>query len=121
MLLNITETPTLTSPINNDTDVSITPTFSWDAISSASSYDIEIATDTQFNSIIVSENITTNSYTATSLSQSTTYYWRVKAKNSCGDGDFSQTNSFTTQTCSRCASEGTTQYDTSTTRVFLIA
>ena len=117
VLLNITETPTLTSPINNDTDVSISPTFSWDAISSASSYDIEIATDTQFNSIIVSENISTNSYTATSLNQSTTYYWRVKAKNSCGEGDFSQTNSFTTQTCSRCASEGTTQYDTSTTRV----
>ena len=117
VLLNITETTTLTSPINNDTDVSTTPTFFWDAISNASSYDIEIATDTQFNSIIVSENITTNSYTATSLSQSTTYYWRVKAKNSCGEGNFSQINSFTTQTCSRCASEGTTQYDTSTTRV----
>ncbi|MDB9801317.1 M36 family metallopeptidase, partial [Flavobacteriaceae bacterium] len=111
------EISTLTSPINNDTDVSITPSFSWDAISNASSYDIEIATDVEFNSIIATQNITTNSYTAASLNQSTTYYWRVKANNSCGEGDFSSVSSFTTQTCSRCASEGTTQYNTSTTRV----
>jgi hypothetical protein len=117
VLFNITETPMLTSPNNNDTGISLTPSFSWDAISNASSYDIEIATDLEFNSIIATQNITTNSYTAASLNQSTTYYWRVKAKNSCGEGDFSSVSSFTTQTCSRCASQGTTQYNTSTTRV----
>ena len=117
-ILNATFEPlNLTSPANNVTDVSLSPTFSWDAISNASSYDIEIATDLEFNSIIVNENITTNSYTATSLNQSTIYYWRVKAKNSCGEGDFSSVSSFTTQTCSRCASQGTTEFQTSTTRV----
>ena len=117
-ILNATFEPlNLTSPNNNDTGISLTPSFSWDAISNASSYDIEIATDLEFNSIIATQNITTNSYTAASLNQSTTYYWRVKAKNSCGEGDFSSVSSFTTQTCSRCASEGTTQYNTSTTRV----
>ena len=117
-ILNATFEPlNLTSPANNVTDVSLSPTFSWVAISNASSYDIEIATDLEFNSIIVNENITTNSYTATSLNQSTIYYWRVKAKNSCGEGDFSSVSSFTTQTCSRCASQGTTEFQTSTTRV----
>ncbi|MFT4943855.1 MAG: hypothetical protein ACI8RH_001602, partial [Flavobacteriales bacterium] len=117
-ILNATFEPlNLTSPSNSETGVSLTPVFSWDAISNASTYEIEIATDAEFNSIIVSENITTNSYTATSLSLSTTYYWRVKAKNSCGEGDFSSVSSFTTQTCSRCASEGATEYETSTTRV----
>ena len=117
-ILNATFEPlNLTSPSNNDTGVSLTPSFSWDASSYASSYDIEIATDAEFNSIIVNENITTNSYTAASLNQSTIYYWRVKAKNSCGEGDFSSVSSFTTQNCTRCVSQGTTQWQTSTTRV----
>jgi hypothetical protein len=117
-ILNATFEPlNLTSPSNSETGVSLTPVFSWDAISNASTYDIEIATDAEFNSIIVSENITTNSYTAASLSLSTTYYWRVKAKNSCGEGDFSSVSSFTTQNCTRCSSQGTTEFQTSSTRV----
>ena len=43
----------------------------------------------------------------------------MKAKNTCGDGDFSSTSSFTTQNCSVCESSGNTAYVTSTTRVVL--
>ena len=54
-ILNATfETLNLTSPNNNDTGISLSPTFSWDAISNASSYDIEIATDSDFSSIVAS-------------------------------------------------------------------
>ena len=74
------ETLNLTSPNNNDTGISLTPTFTWDEISNASSYDIEIATDSDFGSIVASENSATNSFTGVSLNQTTTYYWRVKAK-----------------------------------------
>ena len=117
-ILNATfETLNLTSPNNNDTGISLSPTFSWDAISNASSYDIEIATDSDFSSIVASENSVTNSYTGVNLNQLTTYYWRVKAKNTCGDGNFSSVNSFTTQNCSVCESTGNTAYVTSTTRV----
>ena len=117
-ILNATfETLNLTSPDNNDTGISLTPTFTWDEISNASSYDIEIATDSDFSSIVASENSATNSFTGVSLNQATTYYWRVKAKNTCGDGDFSSTSSFTTQNCSVCESSGNTAYVTSTTRV----
>ena len=111
------ETLNLTSPSNSGTGVALSPTFTWDEISNASSYDIEIATDLGFSSILVNENVTTNSYTEASLDQSTTYYWRVKAKNSCGDGNFSSVSSFTTQNCSVCVSTGNTSYQTSTTRV----
>ena len=113
----LTEIPTLTSPGDSATGVGLSPSFSWDIISNASSYDIEIATDSDFNSIVVSENSTSNFYTGATLNQSTTYYWRVKAKNSCGDGNFSAVNSFVTQNCSVCASTGNTAYVTSTTRV----
>ena len=113
----LSEIPDLTTPSDSGSGVGLSPTFSWDVISNASSYDIEIASDSEFSSIVASENSTTNSYTGATLNQSTTYYWRVKAKNTCGDGDFSPTSSFTTQNCSVCISDGNTIYYTGTTRV----
>ena len=113
----LSEIPNLTTPSDSGGGVGLSPTFSWDVISNASSYDIEIASDSEFSSIVASENSTTNSYTGATLNQSTTYYWRVKAKNTCGDGDFSPTSSFTTQNCSVCISDGNTIYYTGTTRV----
>jgi len=114
---NILEIPILTSPSMNITGVGLSPVFTWEEISNASSYDIEIATDQQFSSVIFSENISTNSFSGASLDESTIYYWRVKAKNTCGDGGFSEISSFTTQNCSVCVSNGNTSYETSTTRV----
>ena len=113
----LSEIPNLTTPSDSGGGVGLSPTFSWDVISNASSYDIEIASDSEFSSIVASENSTTNSYTGATLNQSTTYYWRVKAKNTCGDGDFSPTSSFTTQNCTVCISTGNSEWETSTTRV----
>jgi trimeric autotransporter adhesin len=107
----------LTSPNNTETGVGLSPVFTWEEISNASSYDIEIAADQQFSSILFSENVITNSYSGATLNQSTTYYWRVKAKNSCGDGDFSPANSFITLTCTVCSSSGITNLNTSITKV----
>ncbi len=107
----------LISPSNSDTGVGLSPTFTWDNISNASSYDVEISLEASFSTTLVSENVTTNSYSAATLDQSTTYYWRVKPKNNCGDGNFSAISSFTTQTCSVCSSVANTSYETSTTRV----
>ena len=76
----LSEIPNLTTPSDSGSGVGLSPTFSWDVISNASSYDIEIASDSEFISIVASENSTTNSYTGATLNQSTTYYWRVKAK-----------------------------------------
>ena len=107
----------LTSPNNTETGVGLSPVFTWEEISNASSYDIEIAADQQFSSILFSENVITNSYSGATLSQSTTYYWRVKAKNICGVGDFSPANSFITLTCTVCSSSGITNLNTSITKV----
>jgi hypothetical protein len=108
---------TLASPADGNTGEPVSPTLIWNADSNASSYDVEVAIDDTFTTIISSENVTTTSFTVPGLNQVTTYYWRVKGVNSCGEGDFSNVFSFTTVSCTVCASIANTTYETSTTYV----
>ena len=101
----------LISPINNATGISLSEVLRWDSIINASSYDVEIASDQEFTTIVSSGNVPTNSYTATSLEANTTYYWRVKSKNPCGDGAYYVTFSFTTLTPDYCVSTFTDEAD----------
>jgi large repetitive protein len=100
-VLSTPATSTLSSPTNAATNVSTTPSFTWTAVSGATSYDIEIASDAGFSSIITSSNVLTNSYShSPALNISTTYYWRVRAINDCGNGSFTSEFSFTTDNIS---------------------
>lgn len=86
----------LTNPANGVTGFSLRDNLQWNSDANVSSYDIEIATDNSFSNLSLSETTTTNSFGISSLLGNTTYYWRVKPKNTCGEGVFSSTNSFTT-------------------------
>lgn len=86
----------LTSPIDTMIDASQSQILVWDEEPNATAYDVEIATDNLFTNIIASSNVIFNSYTAFNLASETTYFWRVKPKNSCGEGVFSAPFSFTT-------------------------
>jgi hypothetical protein len=108
---------TLTAPADGSTDQSISPTLTWETDENAESYDIEVATDSGFTSIVVRGNSLSNSFGISGLNQVTTYYWRVKSKSPCGEGSFSSVFSFTTLSCSVCTSSGDTEFDTSTTLV----
>lgn len=106
----------LTSPSNGDT-VTLTPMLTWDGDNNANSYDLELATDNAFSNIIISENVTSNSYTVPSpLTSNATFYWRVKPKNLCGEGAFSSIGNFETG-CDFCESVGNLNWDTAVTRV----
>lgn len=88
---------TLTAPADAATGVSTSPTLTWQALSGAASYTVEIATDAAFTNIVATQSgISGTSYAASGLSPSTTYYWRVKPTNGCGDGTVSAVFSFTT-------------------------
>ncbi len=89
---------TLTSPADGAVDVSPSPTFTWTAASQASSYDLEVADDPGFSSIVYSASgiIGTSHAAASPLDGLTTYYWRVRANNACGGGSYSAVFSFTT-------------------------
>jgi hypothetical protein len=99
--LNIYAAPpaavTLINPPNGATDVELLPTFEWSSDPGAAEYLLQVATDSGFTNIVF--ELTTDSTTAqppAPLSPATTYYWHVRPANTCGNGTFSSTFSFTT-------------------------
>ncbi|MES2811985.1 MAG: GEVED domain-containing protein [Bacteroidota bacterium] len=92
-------TVTTPTPTNAATGICYTGTgiltnLSWGAIAGTTSYDIYFGAGSVPGSITA--NVATNSYTVGALTASTTYYWRVVAKNACGNAVTSATFTFTT-------------------------
>lgn len=88
----------LSAPVNGTSVSGSNQPLQWQAIPDATSYDVELATDMTFSNVVESETIVTNNYGTGSLAEATTYYWRVRPRNSCGTGIFSSPFSFTTAT-----------------------
>ena len=85
---------TLNYPSNNDQDVPMQPTLSWNDFPGTTAYTLEVQGD---NNLVVSDStITTNSYKLPKLPQSTLYHWRVKAKNSYGSTAWTESRNFMT-------------------------
>lgn len=91
--------PTLASPADGATNVSIPAALSWNASSGASSYTVQVSTDPGFGSFAYNQSgITSTSTSVSGLSGNTLYYWRVNATNAGGTSGWSSTRSFTTST-----------------------
>ena len=91
-------TTTLSAPSDFTTTAGDTKvTFSWTAVSGASSYTLYWGTTTGITSSSTTiRNISTNSYSHTGLSNGTTYYYKVAAVNSAGTGTLSSEVNATT-------------------------
>jgi len=91
--------PAPTSPFNASINQSLYPTFVWEVPIQARSFQLQVAIDPEFSKIIIEkEGLITPVFTPTvSLESLTTYYWRVKAVNGCGEGDYSPVFSFVTR------------------------
>ncbi len=85
-------------PVDGGTDVFFSTSLQWEEVSGVTNYDIEVATDIGFSSIVFSGNSIINSYDIDGLADNTIYFWRVKPKNACGEGVFGIARSFTTAT-----------------------
>ncbi len=93
------EAPLLTSPANNSTDVPTQTTFSWEAVSNAASYRLQISETYTFATLSFDKaGITELAEGVTNLDAQTTYYWRVNASNETDTSPWSEVWSFTTQT-----------------------
>jgi hypothetical protein len=89
--------PALTTPGNTATDINVRPEMIWGAVSQAEQYQLEIAEDGGFSTLVYSATVTGTSHQiSTWLNFNATYYWRVRAENFCGLSVFSTTYSFTT-------------------------
>ena len=76
----------LTSPPDGSANVSLKPTFTWNAGSDATSYDLEVATDVAFIDVVYSvTGLTGLSHDLPSTLNPNTYFWRVTANNVCGN------------------------------------
>lgn len=102
LALNITSgqvgSTSLTSPLNAATGLATTPTFTWTAATNAATYEIQVATNADFSNIVsTSTTLTSPTYTpASALSGGTTYFWRVRPINGCGNGSFTAAFVFAT-------------------------
>ena len=103
------ECPTLNAPANAATNVSYTSVnLTWTANTqggTADSYDVYL--DTNANPTTLVGNTTSTSYTATNLTGSTTYYWRIVPKNTVGSAASCTVYSFTTAAPAYCTAGAT--------------
>ncbi len=96
-LPTIAGVPVLVSPSNNATNQSLTPTLSWNAVTGADSYKVQVSDDAGFATFIIDQSgVTETTLNITGLSNDTQYYWRVLATNSAGDSNWSAPFNFTT-------------------------
>ncbi len=86
-------TPSNPSPQNGATGVSTNPTLSWASCTNTDSYDVYLGTPS--NPPYVG-NTTSTSYPESDLSYNTTYYWKIVAKNNCGNSTSGSVWSFMT-------------------------
>ena len=93
-------TPNLTSPIDNSSEVDVKPLFTWSAVANASSYDLQVSGNSNFNTFEIDINVSSNNFQVIiPLNGLTTHYWRVRAKNACGQSEWSPVRTFETQPC----------------------
>ena len=88
---------TLLDPPDEALDVAQQPTLTWQAVSQAAAYELEVASDAGFSAIVYSASVANPSHElASALDGDSEYFWRVMATNACGDGDFSPVFRFST-------------------------
>ncbi len=89
--------PQPTIPSNDSNCIALNTTLFWNASSGATSYQVQLSTDSTFATTTVDEDsIATTSLGVSGLSATTTYYWRVNATNTNGTSAWSVIRRFTT-------------------------
>ena len=90
--------PILLIPTNNSFNQSLLLILKWNKVTGAQNYQLQVSTDPNFisNIIINLPGITDTVKAIDGLANNTKYYWRVKANNSTGTGEYSSPFNFTT-------------------------
>ena len=90
-------------PENGSNGVLALPKFNWIKKADAETYEIQVSKNPDFagnNLVVTKETVDSTFTTPVILDKSTIYYWRVRAKNNCGAGDWSRISAFVTEALS---------------------
>ncbi len=89
--------PVLSTPAGGATNVSLTPTFTWNRADSATKYRFQLTKGVSFVSPLIDTTVTDTTFAdADSLIPVTIYAWRVSAGNNYGFSNFSNYDNFRT-------------------------
>ncbi|MGB3006040.1 MAG: LamG-like jellyroll fold domain-containing protein [Chitinophagaceae bacterium] len=90
--------PALINPADGSTGIALSPTLSWNASATATSYRAQVSTVSNFATTVFDQSsIATTSVAVTpALLNNTVYYWRVNATNTNGTSVWSSFRTFTT-------------------------
>ncbi|MFH2036335.1 MAG: fibronectin type III domain-containing protein, partial [Candidatus Zixiibacteriota bacterium] len=88
--------PILASPSNGATDVDQPIAFDWSDVSDADSYQIQIDNNSGITSPLKDTVTSLSAFAISGLTESLTFYWRVRSHNSAGWGSWTSIYNFTT-------------------------
>jgi hypothetical protein len=92
------EPVTLSSPANDEGQISTNASLSWEASERATNYRIEVSTDQDFSQVPIQGTSSQTTFSVPNpLEFATIYYWRVKAVNIGGESEWSPIGTFTTE------------------------
>lgn len=89
----------LRTPADGSMNISLLPQFTWEEVQYAESYRFELAEDTTFTAPLIAEDgLAAWQHSVTdSLFELQSYFWRVRAENESGEGEWSDTWEFSTE------------------------
>jgi hypothetical protein len=88
--------PSLVSPADRATGVTPGPTLQWGGSSGAATYHVQLSADSNFSTFVIDDSgLTATDHSAGPLVKAKTYYWRARAKNAGGAGEWSSLWRFT--------------------------
>jgi hypothetical protein len=91
--------PVAMAPVGAATVTSLKPTFSWNTVSGATSYALQVSKVTSFSTLLVNVSISKSASTYTpefNLPASTPLYWRIRTHGANGPSDWMPYQSFST-------------------------
>ncbi|MGS2762477.1 reprolysin-like metallopeptidase [Sinomicrobium sp. M5D2P9] len=92
------ENVALSAPANGTEELrpSFGITLEWEESPNTETYEIQLSAESDFSPILETASVAFPYYEPENLENDHTYYWRVKPKNSCGEGEYGNAFSFRT-------------------------
>ncbi len=102
--------PSLSSPVNGAINISTSPTLFWESNGGATSFTLQVSSDSLFLICLYNQNgLTELNQQVSGMTENSKYYWRVKSLNSYEESAWSDTWMFTTT--SPCLGTPTVLYE----------